>query len=225
MQGRDLREAHYDLVMHKGLDLVHFDLVAHYFRQVCCSTRMGENILGVGQGPLLMVNLSYKPTLVQVLIAIQVACVGHHLHGGLSKSQWHVLQGSSSHGVASSFALLQQPHIVCLLLCCRQTLEDLKVAKVRQAGPVPPCTPWACLKLLLTHCSRKPVAAALDCPPATLLIMWATLLPPALECGLVAAQIRSVVACPAWCLGPDCTTKVPALILIPDSKLVGLPAL
>ena len=38
VQGRDLREAHYDLVMHKGLDLVHFDLVAQHFRQVCCST-------------------------------------------------------------------------------------------------------------------------------------------------------------------------------------------
>ena len=65
VQGRDLREAHYDLVMHKGLDLVHFDLVAHHFRQVRCSTHMGGTILGVGRGPFLMVHwLSYEPALV-----------------------------------------------------------------------------------------------------------------------------------------------------------------
>ena len=63
--------------------------------------------------------------------------------GGLPALQWHVFQGSSCHGVASLLARSQQPHVACLLLCCRQTLEDLKVAKVRQAGTVPPsrCTP------------------------------------------------------------------------------------
>ncbi len=61
VQGRDLREAHYDLVMHKGLDLVHFDLVAHHFRQVCCSMCMGGRIVGRGQAPFPLVTLSHEP--------------------------------------------------------------------------------------------------------------------------------------------------------------------
>ena len=142
--------------------------------------------------------------------------------GRLSVSQWHAPEGSSSHAVASLFAQLQQPHTACLMLCCRQTLEDLKVAKVRQASTVPParCTPWACLKPLLTHCSRKPVAADLDCPSATLSRNMGHLAAN-LHVSMVWWLPRSglFVARPLFrALGPGWMAEAPVLSDAPDSQ-------